>query len=72
LHRLDPEEYLRCVSRLVPLWPADRMIELAPLFWARARVRLNAKQLPAELGRMDLPVEPLDLPAASEQQAAAS
>jgi hypothetical protein len=48
------------------------MIELAPLFWARARVRLNAKQLPAELGRMDLPVEPLDLPAASEQQAAAS
>jgi hypothetical protein len=59
-------------DRLVPLWPADRMIELAPLFWARTRARLNAKQLAAELGVIDIPVEPLDLSAASEQQAAAS
>jgi hypothetical protein len=30
LHGLDPEEYLRCLIRLVPVWPADRIIELAP------------------------------------------
>jgi hypothetical protein len=48
------------------------MIELAPLFWARTRARLNAKQLAAELGAVDIPVEPLDLSLASEQQAAAS
>ena len=32
LHRLDPEEYLRCLIRLVPLWPEGRMLELAPFF----------------------------------------
>jgi hypothetical protein len=68
----EADTYLRCVIRLVPLWPVDRMIELAPLFWARTRARLNAKQLADELGAVDIPVEPLDLSAAFEQQAAAS
>jgi transposase len=68
LHKLDPEEYLRCLIRLVPLWPDDRMIELAPLFWARTRDRLDPAQLPAELGPVVIPVEPLDTGAATEQQ----
>jgi len=70
LHRLDPEEYLRCLIRLVPLWPQDRMIELAPLFWARTRARLDPKALAMELGPIEIPAEPLDTSVATEQQAA--
>ena len=69
LHGLDPEEYLRCLIRLVPLWPSDRMLELAPLFWARTRARLDPKQLDAELGDVAIPAEPLDMSATAEQQA---
>lgn len=72
LHRLDAEEYLRCLIRLVPIWPSDRMIELTPLFWARTRTRLDPDRLAAEFGRIDVPLEPLDLNAASEQQSPAS
>jgi transposase len=72
LHGLDPEEYLRCLIRLVPLWPEHRMLELAPLFWARTRARLDDKQLAAEFGAIAIPTEPLDTSAAAEQQATAS
>lgn len=71
LHKLDPEEYLRCLIRLVPMWPPDRMLELTPLFWARTRARLDAKALEAELGPIALPDEPLDTNAPAEQQAMA-
>ena len=60
LHGIEPEEYLRCIIRLVPLWPNDRMLELAPLFWARTRERLDPNALAAELGPIAIPVEPLD------------
>ena len=70
LHRLDPEEYLRCLIRLVPLWPDDRMLELSPLFWERTRARLDPNQLAAELGHVDVPAEPLDTSAAAEQKTA--
>jgi transposase len=68
LHRLDPEEYLRCLIRLVPLWPEDRMLELAPLFWARTRARLDAHALAMELGPIAVPAEPLDTSTTTEQQ----
>lgn len=71
LHRLDPEEYLRCLIRLVPLWPADRMLELTPLFWARTRARLDAKQLAADFGAVDIP-DALDTSTSTEQQLASS
>ena len=70
LHRLDPEEYLRCLIRLVPLWPPDRMLELSPLFWERTRARLDPAQLAAELGPITVPTEPLDTSASTEQKAA--
>jgi hypothetical protein len=72
LHRIDAEEYLRCLIRLVPLWPHDRMLELSPLFWERTRARLDAKQLAAECGAISIPSKPLDTSAAREQQVAAS
>ena len=60
LHNLDPEEYLRCLVRLVPLWPVERMLELSPLFWKQTRLRLDPKALAAELGPIAIPELPLD------------
>lgn len=71
LHDLDPEDYLRCLIRLVPLWPKDRMLELAPVFWARTRERLDAKLLVQDLGPFPIPAEPLDTSVTSAQQQAA-
>lgn len=70
LHGLDPEEYLRCLIRLVPLWPDDRMLELSPLFWAQTRARLDPKHLAAELGHVDVPSTPLDTSTPAEQKSA--
>ena len=50
--------------------PRDRLVELAPLFWARTRARLDPKALAMELGPIEIPAEPLDTSAAAEQQAA--
>jgi transposase len=68
LHRLDPEEYLRCLIRLVPLWPEDRMLEVAPLFWERTRARLDAAELEKEIGWIKIPTDPLDTSATPEEQ----
>jgi hypothetical protein len=48
------------------------MLELAPIFWARTRARLDAEQLAAEAGVLAIPVVPLDTSAAVEQQVSAS
>jgi hypothetical protein len=63
LHGLDPEAYLAEIIRIVPLWPRDRYIELAPKYWATTRARLDPAELERELG-------PLTVPAAmpAEQQ----
>jgi transposase len=72
LHRLDPEDYLRCLVRLVPIWPKDRMLELAPLFWARTAARLDAAQLSKEVGLIAIPAAPLDTSATGQQVSTAS
>jgi transposase len=55
LHRLDPELYLRDFFRVLPHWPRDRYIELAPKYWAKTRERLDPVQLAAELGPLTVP-----------------
>ena len=60
LHGIDPEEYLRCLIRLVPLWPAERMLELSPLFWNRTRERLDPIALASEALPIAVPALPLD------------
>ena len=55
LHRLDPEAYLRDLIRVVPHWPRNRYLELAPRYWLATRARLDAAQLKRELGPLDLP-----------------
>jgi hypothetical protein len=33
LHGLDPEAYLRDLFRVLPSWPRNRVLELAPKYW---------------------------------------
>ena len=66
LHGLDPEAYLREVMRVLPHWPRDRYLELAPLFWSETRARLDATELAAELGPLTIP-EPLPPRSAAEE-----
>ncbi len=67
LHGLDPEAYLRDVMRVLPHWPRDRHLELAPLFWKQTRARLKAAELEAEIGPLTIP-ESLPARDAAEQQ----
>jgi transposase len=55
LHDLEPEEYVRDLLRVLPHWPRDRYIELAPKYWRATRERLDAVQLEAELGPLTIP-----------------
>jgi len=58
LHDLDAEEYLRDLFRVLPLWPKDRHIELAPKYWAATRARLDAAELEQEIGWLTIPPPP--------------
>jgi hypothetical protein len=53
---------------LQQIWPEDRMLELAPLFWVRTRARLDAAELEREIGWIAIPKVPLDTSATSEEQ----
>lgn len=55
LHTLEPELYLRDVMRVMPHWPRERYLELAPKFWRETRARLDQKQLAHEVGPLDVP-----------------
>jgi hypothetical protein len=43
------------VIRILPYWPRERFLELAPAYWAHTRARLDSKQLDAELGWITVP-----------------
>ena len=55
LHKLDPEAYLRDVFRVLPYWPRDRHLELAPRYWQRTRARLEPAALDCETGWLKIP-----------------
>jgi hypothetical protein len=55
LHGIDPESYLAEVMRVMPFWPRDRYLELAPLFWTRTRGRLDAEELARPAGAITVP-----------------
>ena len=67
LHRLDPEAYLTEVVRVMPYWPRDRYLELAPRYWAATRTRLDPKELARELGPITVPAVTVPV-SASEQK----
>ena len=59
LHGLDPEVYLRDLFRVLPHWPRERHLELAPRYWRITRARLDPDELDRELGLLTIPEPPL-------------
>jgi transposase len=55
LHRLDPETYLSEIIHVLPYWPRDRYLELAPKYWAATRARIPPHQLEVEIGDITVP-----------------
>lgn len=55
LHSLDPEAYFADVLRVMPYWPRDRYLELAPKYWASTRARLDPAELARPLGHATVP-----------------
>jgi hypothetical protein len=43
LHRLNPEIYLEQLLRIVPHWPKNRVLELAPKYWMDTVAKLDPK-----------------------------
>jgi transposase len=55
LHDIDAEAYLAAIIRVLPHWPRDRYLELAPKYWLRTRARLDPEELKLPLGRLTVP-----------------
>ena len=55
LHLIDPEDYLRDIFRVLPHWPKDRYLELAPKYWGATRAKLIKSELDAEVGPLTIP-----------------
>lgn len=55
LHALDPQQYLDEVLRLLPYWPRERHLELAPKHWATTRAKLRVDELAAPMGAFTIP-----------------
>jgi hypothetical protein len=67
LHDIDPEPYLAEIIRILPYWPRERFLELAPAYWNATRARLDPAELQAELGPVTVPP-----PTASSSEQSAS
>jgi transposase len=52
---LDPEAYLKDLFRVLPAWPASRVLELHPRFWARTRARLVEAEMAVPYGPITVP-----------------
>jgi transposase len=55
LHGLDPETYLSEIIHLLPYWPRNRYLELAPKYWTGTRARIPVAQLDVEIGDITVP-----------------
>lgn len=60
LHGLDAEGYLADIIRVLPYWPRDRYLELAPKYWARTRARLDEAELKLPIGHVTVPPLPAE------------
>jgi transposase len=58
LHRIDPERYFAEVIRILPYWPRDRYLELAPKYWSATRARLDSGELARQYGPITVPEAP--------------
>jgi len=55
LHSLDPQQYLDEVMRVLPYWPPNRYLELAPKYWAATRSNLDPVELDTWLCSFTVP-----------------
>jgi hypothetical protein len=55
LHRLDPEQYLDEILRVLPRWPKERYLALAPKFWKATRDQLDPIELDTPLCAFAVP-----------------
>ena len=55
LHRINAEKYLDEVLRVLPYWPADRYLELAPKYWEATRAKLAPDELDKPLSFITVP-----------------
>ena len=55
LHNLDAESYLADIIRVLPYWPRDRYLELAPKYWTRTRATLDERELHLPIGHVTVP-----------------
>ena len=55
LHRIDPYQYLEEILRVLPYWPRDRYLELAPKYWHATRGRLRPDELAGPLSAFEVP-----------------
>ena len=60
LHSLDAEAYLADIIRVLPYWPTDRYLELAPKCWAKTRARLDDVELKRPIGHVTVPPIPAE------------
>jgi hypothetical protein len=54
-HAIDPFAYLDEVLRVLPYWPHDRYLELAPPHWLATRARLDSDQLALPIAAITVP-----------------
>ena len=55
IYRIEPTQYLDELMRVVPYWPRDRLLELAPQNWINTRARLDAAELAKLVSRITIP-----------------
>lgn len=55
LHHLDPFQYLEEILRVLPYWPRERYLELAPKSWRATRGRLRPEELDAPIAAFEVP-----------------
>jgi transposase len=55
LHSIDPYQYLEEILRVLPYWPGDRYLELAPKYWRATRARLRPDELDSLISGFEIP-----------------
>ncbi|MEZ4398589.1 MAG: transposase domain-containing protein [Kofleriaceae bacterium] len=69
LHGIEPFAYLDEVLRVLPYWPRERYLELAPAHWRATRARLNQDELDQPIASFEVPPAIRRLPRRPDRRA---
>jgi len=56
MHGVEPQQYFDELMLVLPYWPRDRHLELAPQNWAATRARLAPAELDKPVSRITVPL----------------